>query len=115
MFNLRTLGSPTPIPQSFFGWYGEAAWHAIEQGNWSITPFIRYERFNPACYADLGRGLTPDTLQDRGVHGRHQLDVDRTERVVVKADYLGFRHGSGDNRYDLGLGYQFYVPTCAEK
>ncbi len=107
VFNLRTLGSPSPIPEEFFGWYGEAAWHAIDRGNWSITPFIRYERFNPAsAYADLGQGLTPDALRDREVF-TGGINWMIAPGVVVKADYLGFRHGSGDNRYDLGLGYQF--------
>ena len=105
--NLLTLGSLTPIPQSFFGWYAEAAYRGIERGNWSLTPFLRYERFNTAAsFADLGAGLTPAAARDgEAITGGVNWMI--APGVVIKADYLNFRRGSGDNRYDLGLGYQF--------
>ena len=106
-FNLLTVGSPVPIPESFFGWYAEAAYRAIDRGNWSLTPFVRYERFNTAdSFADLGIGLTPLTPGDSQVF-TGGVNWMIAPGVVIKADYLNFRNRSGDNRYDLGLGYQF--------
>ncbi len=105
--NLLTVGNPSPIPQSFFGWYAEAAYRAIDRGNWALTPFLRYERFNTgASYADLGIGLTPASPDDSEVF-TGGVNWMIAPGVVLKADYLNFRDRSGDNRYDLGLGYQF--------
>jgi hypothetical protein len=105
--NLQSLGQPTPIPQSFFGWYAEAAYRALERERWSLTPFLRYERFNTgASFADLGVGITPVTAADREVF-TGGVNWMIAPGVVIKADYLNFRGGSGDNRWDLGLGYQF--------
>ena len=105
--NLLTVGSLSPIPESFFGWYVEAAYRAIDRGNWSLTPFVRYERFNTAdSFADLGLGLTPLTQGDSQVF-TGGVNWMIAPGVVIKADYLNFRTRSGDNRYDLGLGYQF--------
>ena len=105
--NLLTVGNPGPIPQSFFGWYAEAAYRAIDRGNWSLTPFLRYERFNTAAsFAELGIGLTPVVPDDSEVF-TGGVNWMIAPGVVLKADYLNFRNGSGDNRYDLGLGYQF--------
>lgn len=105
--NMLTVGSAAPIPESFFGWYAEAAYRAIDRGNWSVTPFIRYERFNTAdSFADLGPGLTPLTPGDSQVF-TGGVNWMIAPGVVIKADYLNFRNRSGDNRYDLGLGYQF--------
>ena len=105
--NVLTVGNPTPIPQSFFGWYAEAAYRAIDRGNWSLTPFLRYERFNTAAaYADLGIGLTPVRPADTEVFTAG-VNWMIAPGVVIKADYLGFRNGVSGNRYDLGMGYQF--------
>ncbi len=105
--NLLSVGSLAPIPESFFGWYAEAAYRAIDRGNWSLTPFVRYERFNTAdSFADLGVGLTPLTPGDSQVF-TGGVNWMIAPGVVIKADYLNFRNRSGDNRYDLGLGYQF--------
>jgi hypothetical protein len=106
-FNLLTVGSLTPIPESFFGWYGEAAYRAIERGNWGITPFLRYERFNTgSAYADIAMGLTPAGLPDNEVlTGGVNWTI--APGVVIKGDYVEFRRGSGASRFDVGLGYQF--------
>lgn len=106
-FNLLTVGSLTPIPASFFGWYGEAAYRAIERGNWGLTPFLRYERFNTgSAYADIAMSLTPAGLPDSEVlTGGVNWTI--APGVVIKGDYLNFRHSSGADRFDVGLGYQF--------
>jgi len=59
-FNAPLVGSPTLIPKSFDGWYGQAAYHLWSSGDYTLSPFVRWEQFNTArSYADLGAGLTP--------------------------------------------------------
>jgi hypothetical protein len=117
--NLTLIGNPTLIPEEFFGWYVQSAYHLIDRGTWSLTPFVRYEQFNTASqYAVLGTGFAPAALPDRKVWtaGFNWMIA---PGVVVKADYLDFR-GTGDghasaansgalvgNRFDVGVGYQF--------
>jgi hypothetical protein len=104
--NLTLVGNPVLIPENFFGWYLETAWHAWQNGSASLTPFLRYEVFNTASsYNDVGMGLTPAALDDRKVW-TFGLNYIIAPGVVVKADYVDFRSFDGD-RFDLGLGYQF--------
>jgi len=105
--NLALLGNRSLIPESFFGWYLQAACRVLERGNWSLTPFVRHERFNTAAgYADLGPGLTPAALSDRRVWTAG-LNWMIAPGVVIKADYLNFQDAQAPNRFDLGAGYQF--------
>ncbi len=105
--NLALLGNQSLIPESFFGWYLQAACRVLERGNWSLTPFVRHERFNTAAgYADLGPGLTPAALSDRKVWTAG-LNWMIAPGVVIKADYLNFQDAQAPNRFDLGAGYQF--------
>jgi hypothetical protein len=105
--NLTLIGSPTLIPQSFFGWYLEAAYRAQLRNDWMLAPFARYERINTAAgYAALGAGLTPDPLADENVFTAG-LNLDIAPGVVVKLDFLRFDRDTDKNRFDLGIGYQF--------
>ncbi|TLY60210.1 MAG: hypothetical protein E6K52_10650 [Gammaproteobacteria bacterium] len=105
--NLALLGNRSLIPESFFGWYLQAACRVLERGNWSLTPFVRHERFNTAAgYADLGPGSTPAALSDRRVWTAG-LNWMIAPGVVIKADYLNFQDTQARNRFDLGAGYQF--------
>ena len=105
--NLKLLGNPTLIPESFFGWYAEAAYRATLPNAWTLAPFARYERFNTASgYASLGAGLTPDPLDDETVLAAG-ANLEIAPGVVVKLDYLRFDRDAGNDRFDLGVGYQF--------
>lgn len=105
--NQQLLGSPTLIPEDFFGWYVEAAWRERVGGPWPLLPFLRYERFNTAsAYAMLNGGLTPRPRADRealtaGVQAQF------APGVIFKLDYVDFAHGRDGDRFDLGLGYEF--------
>jgi hypothetical protein len=109
--NLTLVGNQTLVPEEFFGWYLQAAYRLVERESWSLTPFVRYERFNTgSSYADIGAGFTPGAMPDRKVWTTG-LNWMIAPGVVVKADYLSFQ-GTGQrmgdsNRFDLGLGYQF--------
>jgi hypothetical protein len=105
--NLTLVGNPTLIPESFFGWYVEAAYRATLPNLWTLSPFARYERFNTASgYAALGAALTPDPLDDESVFAAG-ANLEIAPGVVVKLDYLRFRRDDGNDRFDLGVGYQF--------
>ena len=105
--NTTMVGNPMLIPEDFFGWYLETAYRAIERDTWSLTPFVRYERLNTgSSYADIGQGFTPLALEDQKVWtGGVNLSI--AEGVVLKADYVDFRDDRGNDRFDLGLGYEF--------
>jgi hypothetical protein len=105
--NLTFVGNPTLIPESFFGWYAEAAYRATLPNLWTLSPFARYERFNTASgYVSLGAGLTPDPLDDEDVFTAG-ANLEIAPGVVVKLDYLRFKRDDGNDRFDLGVGYQF--------
>jgi hypothetical protein len=105
--NTTLVGNPTLIPESFFGWYVQAAYKVIDRDSWSIAPFIRHERYNTgASYADIGAGLTPAELNDTRVWACG-VNWNFARSVVVKFDRVEYLDGSGKDRYDVGLGYQF--------
>jgi hypothetical protein len=105
--NTTLVGNPMLIPENFFGWYLEAAYRAIERDTWSLAPFVRYERLNTgSSYADIGQGFTPVALQEQKVW-TGGVNFTIAQGVVLKADYVDFRNESGDDRFDLGIGYEF--------
>jgi phosphate-selective porin len=105
--NTALIGNPTLIPESFFGWYLQAAYRLMDTGSSSLAPFVRYERFNTAsAFVDIATGLTPAALPDRKVWTAG-LNWMIAPGVVIKADYQDFQSTSRGDRFDLGLGYQF--------
>ena len=62
--NLTLVGNPVLIPESFYGWYAQAAYVATLPNSWTLAPFARFERVNTgAGYAFIGAGLTPAALE----------------------------------------------------
>jgi len=105
--NLPLVGNRTLIPESFFGWYLQAAYRAELPNAWALTPFARYERFNTAAsYASLGAGLTPSALDDEQVFTAG-FNVEIASGVVLKLDYQRFQRDNASDRFDFGVGYQF--------
>jgi len=105
--NATLVGNPALIPEAFFGWYLEAAYRAVLPNNWTLAPFARYELFNTASgYAALGAGLNPDPLDDEKVFSAG-FNVDIASGVVLKLDYQDFQRDNDNDRFDLGIGYQF--------
>ena len=67
--NLTFVGKPTPIPQSFDGWYVQAAYQAWKNQDYTFKPFVRYEQFNTArSYAPIPQGLGCRRGTDRKSH-----------------------------------------------
>ncbi len=105
--NQISVGNPNPIPSSFFGWYGQAAYRAWQSGDYTLSPFIRYERFNTAQrYAGLPQGADVATgPTEKVITVGTNLRIG--EGVVLKADYQKFSEDSTRDRLNLGLGYAF--------
>lgn len=106
-FNLPLVGNPALVPSSFDGWYALAAYRLWSQADYTLTPFVRFERYNTGrTYADLGPGLTPPGLPTQQVV-TVGLDFKIGQGIVIKADYQDFKVNSDLNRVSLGLGWNF--------
>lgn len=109
--NATFIGNPTLIPQSFFGWYTQAAYQLFQRGTASLYPFVRFEQVNTASdYAKIAPGLTPESASDQNIIvGGFSFNF--ANGVVLKADYQHFDDDDSDNepsnQFDLGIGYQF--------
>ncbi|HVY08029.1 MAG TPA: hypothetical protein VHB46_18790 [Burkholderiales bacterium] len=105
--NTPLVGSLTLIPESFYGWYTQAAYQLWTHNDYVLSPFVRWEQFNTASsFADLGQGLTPDPAKtERVVTVGANFKV--SPGIVLKADYQKFRENEDNNRFDLGLGWSF--------
>jgi hypothetical protein len=105
--NAQNIGSPNLIPKEFWGWYAQAAYKFSLDGNSSIAPFTRFERFNTAAdYATLPAGLTPESSPNETVW-TYGINYYLNPNVVFKADYQNFSEASESNRFDLGMGLAF--------
>ena len=102
-FNNATGESRPFVPAAFFGWYGQAAYRIWMSGDASITPFVRYERFN--TQSSMPAGFAADPLNDERVVTAG-LSYRPHPQVVFKTDYQKYRHGEKD-RFNLGAGWQF--------
>ena len=105
--NLSFVGNPTPVPKEFFGWFVQGAYTLWSNGDASLAPFARYERFNTAYkYEDLpaGLGIAPSPTEGVTTVG---LSYKINPGVVFKADYQKFRGDTTRDRFNLGVGYAF--------
>lgn len=105
--NLTFAGQPTPVPSSFAGWYAQAAYQLWKSGDYALSPFARYERFNTAKgYTAVPPGLEAQTGPDEKVV-TVGANFKVGEGVVLKADYQKFYEDTTRNRVNLGLGFAF--------
>ena len=105
--NLTFAGNPTPVPKEFFGWYVQGAYAVWTNGDASLAPFARYERFNTAYkYEELppGLGIAPSATEGVTTVG---LSYKINPGVVFKADYQKFKVDNQRDRFNLGVGYAF--------
>ena len=105
--NKPLAGSATLIPETFYGWYAQAAYKLWSSGDYSLSPFVRYERYNTgSAYADIGAGLTPNPRPTERVVTLG-ANFKLNSSVVIKADVQRFKEASDNDRFDLGLGWSF--------
>lgn len=105
--NAALVGNPTLIPASFDGAYVQGAYKLWSHADYALSPFVRVEQFNTArSYTFLGEGLTPRSAPNQRVL-TVGANFQVAQGVVLKADYQRFRESTGQNRFDLGLGWSF--------
>lgn len=105
--NTPLVGGTTLIPAAFDGGYLQAACKAWSREDQSLSPFLRWERYNTAKrYAELGAGLTPTAASAERVLTLG-VNWQVASGVVVKADLQRFGSSRDKDRLDLGLGWAF--------
>lgn len=105
--NETLVGNPTPVPQSFAGWYTQAAYRLLQAGDYTLSPFARYEQFNTArSYAAVPQGLGVAASPDEKVT-TVGANLKVGEGVVLKADYQWFKEDKSRDRLNLGMGFAY--------
>jgi len=105
--NLTFAGNPTPVPSSFHGWYAQAAYQLWKSGDYTLLPFVRYERFNTAKrFSAMPEGVGVAAGPDERV-ATVGANLRIGEGVVLKADYQKFSEDKSRDRVDLGVGFAF--------
>lgn len=102
--NQSFAGQPTPVPSAFYGWYTQAAYQLWKSADYTLTPFIRFEKFNTASSYSPGVDVATGP-NERVVTIGSNFNIG--EGVVVKADYQKFKQDATRDRLNLGLGYAF--------
>lgn len=92
------------VPEAFYGWYGQVAYVLWRHENMSFAPFVRYEKYD--AQSRMPAGFSADAANADRVT-TVGFSFKPHPQVVVKADYQTFQDNSGNDRYDLGIGYQF--------
>jgi hypothetical protein len=105
--NLTYLGKPSPVPSSFYGWYLQGAYQLWKSPEYSLNPFLRYEKYNTAQrYSSFPPGLGV-AAQDAERVTTIGTNFNIGEGVVLKADYQRFKLDNTRDSVNLGLGYSF--------
>jgi hypothetical protein len=108
--------SPTLVPHLFYGGYVQAAYKAYQSGDYTFTPFARYEILNTAA----GFGSLPVSAGGVKQPDEKILTMGASlfigEGIVLKADYRDYRqhklpdteeHFTLGNSLNLGVGFAF--------
>jgi uncharacterized small protein (DUF1192 family) len=103
------LAGDESVGERQYGWYLEAAYDLMTlkpSGQWSVTPFLRYERLNPQDRVPGGFEKDPSLDQKVLTAG---VGVKPLHNVVLKTDYqwLSNKADTGANRFNLSIGYLF--------
>lgn len=106
-FNATATGISNPVPSQFRGWYGQAAYRLWKQGDYSLVPFVRYEKLNTALgYAGVPTGLAPSIDPDTRVWtlgASYYLHP----QVVLKIDTQRYLNNSALDKLNMGVGFHF--------
>lgn len=97
----------TGVGEEFYGWYAEAAYQVWRNGDQSVSPFVRYEKWD--MHAEVPTGFSKNTAWKNHVW-TVGANYNPHPQVVLKADYQEFDKPdgtSGDKRVNMGLGYMF--------
>ena len=92
------------VPEEFYGWYGQAAYTVWDNGQMSLTPFVRYEQFDTQDKMPAGFAADPENA-DKVTTAGFSFKPDPS--VVVKLDYQDFGDHDENDRVNVGVGYAF--------
>jgi cell division protein FtsB len=117
-YNSYGLGVSNPIPAAFEGYYVQAAYDLWHHGEYRLSPFVRWERYDlGASYEGIPTGYSTMPTGQTATGGTWPQPNDRVwtvganfylnPNVVLKADYQSFRNNRDFSRFDLGLGLNF--------
>ncbi len=106
---LNGLAAEESIGERQYGWYLQAAYDVMAlrpAGQWSVLPFVRYERLNPQDRVPDGFVRNPALDQKVFTAG---VDVKPLPNVVLKADceWLHNAARTGTSTFRLAAGYLF--------
>ena len=97
-------GSNKAAPESFSGWFVEAAYHVYRRGDIDIVPFVRYEDYN--TQESVAAGFTVDPINDEDVVTAG-LSFYVHPQVVFKFDVQDYGTDDTKDRFNVGLGWMF--------
>jgi Phosphate-selective porin O and P len=103
-FNTANGKSRPLVPESFYGWLVQAAYSIPVGREATLSPYAREEQYNTQAKMPAGFNSDPanrDFVTTFGVSYRP------ITQLAFKADYQAYRHNTGTNRFNLGMGYMF--------
>lgn len=92
------------VPEEFNGWLTQAAYTVWQRGDVSLTPFIRYEKFDTQAKMPEGFTADPANADEVTTYG---FSFKPHSQVVFKVDLQKFNDNNANNRTNVGLGYMF--------
>jgi hypothetical protein len=103
-FNAANGTARPYLPSAFYGWLLQGAYTVWQRGDMSLTPFVRYEKFDAQARMPAGFAADPANADKVVTVG---MSFKPHPQVVFKADYQKFRDNAENDRVNLGLGYMF--------
>ncbi len=103
------LTGSASVGERQYGYYVQAAYDLMTlhpRGQWSLAPFVRYEKFDTQERVPAGFARNPANERSLLTLG---VSVKPHTSVVLKADFQRLRNAarSGRNQFNLALGYLF--------
>ncbi|MFM7024659.1 MAG: hypothetical protein ACKOWC_01175 [Limnohabitans sp.] len=106
-FNASGDSGGNPVPDTFRGWYAQAAYRLWRQGDYSLVPFARYERVNTALgFSGVPQGLLPANEPDTRAM-TVGVSFYLHPQVVLKVDAQRYFNNSSLDRVNLGVGFHY--------
>lgn len=97
-------GSNKAAPESFSGWFVEAAYRFSLKNEMILAPFARYEEYN--TQEKVAPGFTIDPLNDEQVVTAG-VNFYVHPQVVFKADVQDYETDNTKDRFNIGIGWMF--------
>ncbi len=97
-------GDRPVVPSRFYGYFVEGAYTFDLGGDFALSPFARYERYDTQAKLPLGIARDPENRDKVLTTG---FSFRPHPQVVLKADYQKFFDNDANDRINLGVGYMF--------